>query len=317
MDHDTPKLIDIKRFVEKHQPHIFGIIESNLHSANSRVNRKTIVTKKEIEVKLKIDGYRIELPDTWNNFGQARILVYVSNELYSKRIKVNPNFIDLPNVTVEIGLGKERKTLVNIFYREWTGGISGESHQDSQTSRWARQILYWKSLYSQKRDVVILGDANLCAAKWNDATYDGHKKILANMVQEQLLEESSYQLVEGFTRSELTNGIVNQSSIDHVYTNAPMKCTKPLIEAAGDSDHLAIILTKFSKELRNKPQTVMKRSYKNFNAGMFLQDIQNSDINKKVTEANNVEDAAKIFQDVFCEVLDRHAPVKVFQTRKN
>ena len=137
------------------------------------------------------------------------------------------------------------------------------------------------------------------------------------MVQEQLLEESSYQLVEGFTRSELTNGIVNQSSIDHVYTNAPMKCTKPLIEAAGDSDHLAIILTKFSKELRNKPQTVMKRSYKNFNAGMFLQDIQNSDINKKVTEANNVEDAAKIFQDVFGEVLDRHAPVKVFQTRKN
>ena len=134
------------------------------------------------------------------------------------------------------------------------------------------------------------------------------------MVQEQLLEESSYQLVEGFTRSKLANDIVRQSSIDH--TNAPMKCTKPLIEAAGDSDHLAIILTKFSKELRNKPQTVMKRSYKNFNAGMFLQDIQNSDINKKVTEAT-VEDAAKIFQDVFGEVLDRHAPVKIFQTRKN
>ena len=117
LDHDTPKLIDIKRFVEKHQPHIFGIIESNLHSANSRVNRKTIVTKKEIEEKLKIDGYRIELPDTWNNFGQARILVYVSDELNYKRKNIEQNFIDLPNVSLEIGLGRERKTLVNVFYR--------------------------------------------------------------------------------------------------------------------------------------------------------------------------------------------------------
>ena len=187
----------------------------------------------------------------------------------------------------------------------------------SQNNRWAKQILYWKDLYSQNRDVVILGDANLCATKWNDADYDAPKKVLANMVQEHLLEETSYQIVEGFTRSEMVNGSVSQSSIDHVYTNAAIKCSKPLIEAAGDSDHLAILLTKYSRELRHRPHTVMKRSYKNFDAGMFLQDLQNSDINKKVTDAEDIEDATKIFQDVFCDVLHRHAPVKIFQTRKN
>ena len=39
---------------------------------------------------------------------------------------------DLPNITVEMGLGKEKKTLLNIFYREWTGGFSGDSSQASQ-----------------------------------------------------------------------------------------------------------------------------------------------------------------------------------------
>ena len=61
----------------------------------------------------------------------------------------------------------------------------------------------------------------------------------------------------------------------------------------------------------------MKRSYKNCATALFLQDILASNINQKVTDAVNVEDAAKIFQEIFCEVLDKHAPVKIFQTRKN
>ena len=316
LTHDTDKAVDIRRFIDKHKPHIFGIIETNLHSINSRVHRRTPVTKEVIEEKLNIEGYNIELPDTWDHYGQARVLAYVSKDLQYTR-RSDPSVNDLPNVTLEIGLGRERKSLVNIFYREWTGGVTGDNDPVSQTGRWARQIHYWSSLYNQNKDVLILGDANLCAYKWNDTDYEGSKKVLANMIQEMLLEHSSYQLVEGFTRSELTNGTVTQSTIDHVYTNVPNKCTKPQIEAAGDSDHLAIIFTKYSKELRNKAQTVMKRSYKNFDAGLFLQDIFNSELNKKVTETDNIDDAARLFQEIFTQVLDKHAPVKMFQTRKN
>ena len=316
LNHDTDKVIDIKRFINKHRPHVFGIIESNLHSANSRVQRRTVVTKEQIEEKLDREGYKIELPDTWAHHGQARVLVYVSKDLQYSR-KPAPVINDLPNVTLEIGLGKERKTIVNIFYREWTGGVTGNSDQISQAGRWARQINYWSSLYTHNKDVMILGDANLCASKWNDADYDGSKKALADMIQEQLLEHSSYQIVEGFTRSELGNNIVNQSTIDHIYTNAPNKCAKPVLEAAGNSDHLAIIVTKFSKELRTSPQTVLKRSYKNFNPVVFLQDLLESEINSKVVESDNIDVAAEIFRDIFSRVLNNHAPVRTFQTRKN
>ena len=162
-----------------------------------------------------------------------------------------------------------------------------------------------------------MGDANLCSNKWNDANYDASKKVLSALIQDQLLEESSHQIVEGFTRSELVNGVVQQSTIDHVYTNVGNKCSKPVLEGAGDSDHLAVSLTKFTRELRQRPQTVMKRSYKNFDAGQFLQEIFESDINKTVIAQANIEEAVKIFQTIFSEILNKHAPIKIFQTRKN
>ena len=36
-----------------------------------------------------------------------------------------------------------------------------------------------------------------------------------------------------------------------------------------------------------------------------------------MTACDDLNEAAEIFQELFCHVLDRHAPRKVFQTRKN
>ena len=130
---------------------------------------------------------------------------------------------DLPSITVEVGLGKEKKTLLNIFYREWTGGVSGESSQASQIDRLKQPINYWKTLHAQIRDVVCMGDANLCALVWNDNEYAASKKVLSNWVQEHLLEVSIYQIVEDFIRSEMSRNGISKSCLDHVYTNAPGK----------------------------------------------------------------------------------------------
>ena len=224
---------------------------------------------------------------------------------------------ELPNITLEIGLGREKKTMLNYFYREWTGGVSGESDQASQIKRITNQINYWRSLYAQNRDVICMGDANLCALSWDDNDFDASKKVLANLVQEHLLEESSYQMVKDYTRSEMTRSGLSRSCIDHVYTNTPAKCDNPKVESAGDSDHLAVIVNKYSKELKKKPMAVLKRSYKNFNPVSFLLDIQNYSIDEAVTACDNLDDAAIMFQELFSHVLDRHAPRKIFQTRKN
>ena len=314
---DTNKLVDIKTYVQKHSPHVLGVIESDIHSWEYQTNRTTRYSTSEVKEKLKIEGYDILFPDTWVEHGQARLIVYVSEHVQYKRRVVGALYRDLPHVTLEIGLGKERKTLVNIFYREWTSGVSGLGNQASQIERLERQISYWQTLYDEDRDLLLCGDANLCAFAWNENDFDSSKKILANMIQDQLLENSSVQIVQDFTRSELYGGTVSQSCIDHVYTNCPSKCDKPRVESAGDSDHLAVLVTKYTRELKSKPHTVLKRNYKNFDLGSFLNDVRSSSINQDILQCNDIETAAKIFQEQFGQILNKHAPVKIFQCRTN
>ena len=132
-----------------------------------------------------------------------------------------------------------------------------------------------------------------------------------------MLETSSFQQVKEVTRIEVCRSGVSRSCIDHCTSNVPEKVSKPLVESAGDSDHLAVIVTKFTKAPVSRPQTVRKRSYKDFCIGSFLTDFLNSGINQLVTAKDNVDEAAEVFQEKFCEILDFHAPIKTFQMRKH
>ena len=314
---NTNKFVDVKAYVKRHRPHLLAIIESDLHSEASRVERAKYFTKSDIEEKLNIAGYNLHLPDTWENHGQARLVVFVSEELNVKRKPLENPFVDLPNITFEVGLGREKKTTVNFFYREFMSGVTGENSQASQLERLERQIQYWHSLHNLDRDVLLCGDANVCALSWNDNNYDNNRKVLANKIQDYLLQSSSAQLVQDYTRSESYNGMVSRSCLDHIYTNAPLKCDKPTVESAGDSDHLAVMVTKFTRELRLKPHNVLKRNYKYFNLVEFLTDIQQSSLNQKVLNCEDLETAADTFQQEFGQILDRHAPLKIFQSRNH
>ena len=125
-------------------------------------------------------------------------------------------------------------------------------------------------------------------------------------------------LLEDFTRSEFTQGgAVSRSCIDHIYSNAPGKVSTPEVITVGNSDHLGIVLTKYTKAPKIKPKVVMKRSYKHFKVEDFLNDINSHEINQIVTGESSLEEAATKFEFSFREVLDSHAPIRVFQMRKN
>ena len=49
----------------------------------------------------------------------------------------------------------------------------------------------------------------------------------------------------------------------------------------------------------------------------FLTDVYNSGINEEVTAVDDLEEAATKFQDMFVKILDKHAPVRVFQIKKS
>ena len=189
----STKLDEIKLYLTKKNLHMLCVVETDLHSHMSRSKRRVVVTKKEIESNLVISGYKIYLPATWKQHGQTRILVYVKEELVVKERPFEAALNDLPMLTFEIGFGSERKTIVNFFYREFTNGVTGLNTVEDQVERLGRMVKHWRSLAIGKKDFVCLGDANLCAKKWNNEDYN--LKYQAELVQTFLLETNCEQLV--------------------------------------------------------------------------------------------------------------------------
>ena len=141
--------------------------------------------------------------------------------------------------------------------------MSGLDDNQSHVERLSRQLKIWKSLCMGKKDVICMGDANICASKWLDDNYK--LKTLSEMIHTFMLESTVSQLVTENTRSEIIKGGgVSKSCIDHCYTNAPDKVSKPEVVSVGTSDHLGIVVKKYTKIQMRKPSTIMKRSYKQF-----------------------------------------------------
>ena len=70
---ESLKLYDIKSFLLKYDIHLFGLIECDINAAGSGM--------KDILDNLKINGYNIKLPLSWSVHSQARIIVYVKEDL--------------------------------------------------------------------------------------------------------------------------------------------------------------------------------------------------------------------------------------------
>ena len=81
----------------------------------------------------------------------------------------------------------------------------------------------------------------------------------------------------------------------------------------GDSDHMATLVSKFSKYNLQQDTVIRKRLYKHFNTQQFLEEIRDSHINYLVTQEQDIEVAAQLFNDEFLKILDKHAPLKNIQ----
>ena len=313
----SPKLSEIKQFIQSKKPHCFGIIEPDFYSHMSPINRVRKYSTEEIKENLKIDGYKIEFPQTWTNHGQARIICYVSDEIkYTRTIFANNDHI--PSITLEIGLGRATRTYVHYYYREWRNGVTGEGDNNSQLAHLKQHISQWKELVDTGRNFVALGDSNLCAKSWNENNF--RYKVLANEVQTFLLRETCSQLVNKITRVQKVGNTIQKSCIDHVTTNAPEKCSVPEVYSTANSDHLPVMVTKFSREVKTQPKTIKKRNYKNFSAENFLNDVNSNVANKsfdRVLNNQNIDEASALFSGIFGTILNRHAPLKIFQVRNN
>ena len=313
------KIDDLKVTIIIHKPHLIGVPEIDLHKNenNTDLTSTNNFSTDQLHEKLWIQGYRILLPKSWEISGYARILVYAKDDLKIKHLEPQDQHYDhVQNITLEVGFGRSKTHICNFYYREWTSGKNGRKDLSNQLEDIDHLLDIWRNSIKDDKDFVALGDMNVCSKRWDDSTYQC--KDIANKIEDFMNEENCSQLIHDYTRLRSVNGSMQRSCIDHVTVNCVGKMSAPVILGVGKSDHLGVIITKTSKEVRTYARTTRKRVYKNFKKEDFLHDIEEA---KKAGKFNAIfttdspDDAFDTFSNSFCEVLDRHAPIKVIQNR--
>ena len=304
------KVGEIKNIVKENKPHFLGLSECELRKDSKNFNLDN----------LKVPGYNIYFPKSWNLHGYARVLVYYKKTLECCQI---PELEDehLQTIWVKFGFKNSRAGYYCHGYREHKSNL-GNSLQVQKVklnlflNQWENAMCHGNP--TEPNEVFILGDMNIDTlhGRWLQRDYSLYS--LSQEVNTFCNANNLSQLVKQATRvqyNSVTN-TTNLSCIDHIYTNCKYKCSSPEIISFGNSDHDIIGFVRLSKVPPEPARTIRKRSYKNFDKNLFLEDISKVDWLEVMT-CIDLDSAVSCFTSKFRYVLNEHAPWIQFQQRKN
>ena len=98
--------------------------------------------------------------------------------------------------------------------------------------------------------------------------------------------------------------VILTSNVDLVKTND--------VQRTLISDHYLVHYTLNLKLPKDKPVTITARSYKNFDANEFFEDVSKVSWDT-VSLFEHIDDQVLCFNDLFLGVLDQHAPLRTFK----
>ena len=126
---------------------------------------------------------------------------------------------------------------------------------------------------------------------------------MADLVKDFMLEENWYQFVNDFTRIRCVNGELQRSCLDHFTVNCVEHFSSLHVLGVGQSDHLGILATKYTKELRTCPKTTKKRVYKNFDKELFINDIREAKSSGAFLAMHDTDDIEVVGDKGCCKKL--------------
>lgn len=153
------------------------------------------------------------------------------------------------------------------------------------------------------KNIIITGDLN-CNLLTTSTESDALKDFMVTL--------NLSQTISSPTR--ITNK--SESLIDILLTNNPDLVKRSDVLEISIRDHFLIYCILNLKVPRSKPQEITTRSYKNFNADNFNQDISTTPWDT-VPMFDDVDDQTSCFNKLFLEALDRHAPIKTLKIKHN
>ena len=301
------KVNEVKNIIKQESPNIFGLSECELRKEGFAIDT------------LKIPGYDVLFPQSWDIHGFARVLVYVKKTLTYEQVPDLEHPL-VQSVWLRGGFKNGKVIYFCHAYREhssWLGDTinSQKDYLNILLRQW--EDATWHNFPVEPNEVHVSLDMNLDYRKesWLQPTY--RLCSLTRLVQNICNTNNFTQLVTEPTRTmhNSVNNTTEISCIDHVYCNARHKCSPPKVISCGTSDHDIISYVRYSKVPPSTARTIRRRSYKEFIEEDYLNDMSAVDWTDVYTSAD-VDTATEIFTKKFNHVLNAHAPWIKFQKRK-
>ena len=301
------KVGEIKNLINQEHPQILGLSEVELRRENFDSST------------LKVPGYDILFPKSWEVHGFARVVIYVKKTF--KYEQVNDLEDDLiQSIWIKAGWKNSKRIYFCHAYREHASLAGGsvtaqKDYLNRFLGQWEAAVDHSSS--TEPNEVHVCLDMNLDYQKENWLQPSYRLCSLTRLVQNVCNTNNFAQLVSQPTRTmhNSVTGTTEVSCIDHVYSNARHKCSTPSVTISGASDHDVVSYVRYSKDPPDPARTIRRRSYKNFKLEEFITDL--SVINwSEVYTAVDVDEATEIFTHMFKNILNQHAPWVIFQVRK-
>ena len=117
-----------------------------------------------------MEGYVTVLQQREKPEDMVRVMALIREDT-SKEVKVREDLMSekFPSIWIEA----EKGLLVCGFYREWTrNGIKSEEEQLRNLETLKGQM---ERATEERKEIIMMGDGNICANKWNDPQYKNHR----------------------------------------------------------------------------------------------------------------------------------------------
>ena len=310
---------NIRRGLVKRESELKNIINTNYLSVIFLVETDTYAINQEEDYQ--ISGFKTLVQKKKDTNSPTRIICLVDKKLASRTlIRHDLTSTDFPSIWLELEQTNQKNMLMGGFYREWSPG--GEKSIEAQLKAMRVFTNQIEQAALENKNIVILGDANLCSIKWNSPNFL-HKKI-SDELQDTLTNCGLSQIQMGitYTADRLSaGGSEITSALDHIYISTSIENkirTRKLDTSA--TDHLPIVVNiEDHSPIKTKTapdQPVLRRSMKNFNKTRWTDSLRNRDWSN-MSALQDIDEKTTEFTNQITSALDECAPYKSVKTRHN
>ena len=271
------------------------------------------------EADFKIQGFKTIVQNKKDAAALTRIICLVDEKMTDEIIiRMDLTSCDFPSLWIEVENSVGVNTICGGLYREWSPG--GDNTIEAQVTAMEVFTEQIERATAENKALLIMGDANLCSARWNSPLYK-YKRI-AEELRETITQCGLIQIDMGptyFADRLNEDGSEVKSCLDHIYMSEsllPRATTKKLDNTA--TDHLPIFANFTSTKTSTKKNggSILKRSMKDFTKTRWLDCLRARNWDGISSQADVHEQTAAITKEINL-ALDEIAPLKRFKNREH